>query len=366
MNVRLLAMIVKEAWAVLRDPRARITLFIPPILQLVLFSAAATLEVRNVTLGIYDRDGGAAASEFVNQLAGSPNIRELVRVGSPDEMRRLIGRQQVIGVLIFDAGFSGDVAAHRPASAQLLLDGRRSNAAQIVATYVDRIAQATGVALSSARAPPEPVVVTNWFNPNLDYLWFIMPSLVVTVVSISALAVTAQSVARERELGTFDQLMVSPLRTWEILIGKMVPPFVVGLINGTIFLILIPTVYGVPFTGSLALFYLTLAVALLAIMGIGMVVSALSATQQQAFLGMFLVTVPMTLLSGFASPIDNMPVWLQWVAEANPQKHFLILSEGLFLKGLPARDLFDSLWPMALIAAVTLTASTLLFRSRME
>lgn len=366
-GARLLAMIRKELLAVLRDPRARITLIAPPLIQLILFSAAATLEVKNIDLGIYDRSGGAAASEFVNQLAGSPEVHSLVRLSSPAALQRAIDDQRIIAAIKFDAQFDRDVAAGRTGTVDVILDGRRSNAAQIVAGYLDRIAASSGLALRPTTAQDGGrSIATNWFNPNLDYRWFIMPALVVTICGISALSVTVQSVARERELGTFDQLMVSPLRLHEILIGKMAPPFLIGLFNATLYLIVIPTFYGVPFRGSILLFYMAVALFLLALIGIGMVVSATVKTQQQAFLGMFLVTVPMTLLSGFASPVDNMPGWLRVIAEINPQKHFLVISEGLFLKGMPAVDVLTNSWPLALIAAVTLTAATVQFRSRVE
>jgi ABC-2 type transport system permease protein len=188
----------------------------------------------------------------------------------------------------------------------------------------------------------------------------------VVISMVSGLAVTAQSVARERELGTFDQLMVSPLRVHEILIGKMVPPLLAGLMNATLYLVLIPTAFGVPLTGSVALFYLAVICYLLALIGVGMLVSAVSQTQQQAFLGGFLVMVPAILLSGYASPIDNMPGWLQVVAQANPAKHFLIVSEGVFLKAMPAIEILANTWPLAVIAIATLTVSSLFFHSRME
>jgi ABC-2 type transport system permease protein len=362
---RILAMIVKELLAVLRDPRGRITLFVPPVLQLVLFSAAATLEVRNIDIGVYDRDTGAISTEFINQLAGSPNVRHIVRIGSPAELRAAVDDGKVIAALVFDEHFSRDVVAGRTGTVQAIFDGRRSNAAQIVGGYIERIAASVGAAVRPL-PPGGRSFVSNWFNPNLDYLWFIMPSLVVTICALSALSVTVQSVARERELGTFDQLMVSPLRLHEILIGKMTPPFLIGLLNGTLYLIIIPTIFGVPMTGSIPLFYLALCVFLLALIGIGMVVSSIAHTQQQAFLGMFLLTVPMTLLSGFATPVDNMPGWLQVIAQANPQAHFLVICEGLFLKDLPAAAVLASTWPLVLIAAITLTAATLQFRSRVE
>lgn len=363
---RILAMVTKELWAVLRDPRARILLIAPPLMQLILFSAAATLEVKNVSIAIWDRDNGAASAEFINQLAGSPNVRRIVRIGSPGDLRAAIDDQKVIAAIVFDQNFSRDVAAHRPATVGAIFDGRRSNAAQIVAGYLGTIATNVGATIRPAAWSGGRSIVSHWFNPNLDYLWFIMPALVVTICSLSALSVTVQSVARERELGTFDQLMVSPLRLHEILIGKLTPPILIGLFNTTLYVIVIPLFYGVPLIGSILLLYLAAFASLLAIVGVGMMVSSLSQTQQQAFLGMFLVTVPMTLLSGFAAPVDNMPHWLQIIAGANPQKHFLVISEGLFLKGMPAGAVFAELWPLIPIAAVTLTASTLLFRSRME
>lgn len=364
---RLWAIIVKEIWAVLRDPRARIILIVPPFMQLIVFGFATTLEVKNIDIGVYDRDGGVWAREFTQRLAGSPNVRQVVRISSPAALRDAIDNRRVIAAVTLDHRFSADIAAGRPATVQAILDGRRSNAAQIVAGYLERITGELGAEIRPRAVPLRgQSIVSHWFNPNLDYLWFTMPALVVIISTVSGLAVTGQAVARERELGTFDQLMVSPLRVHEILIGKMVPPLIVGLFNATLYLILIPNVFGVPLTGSVSLFYLALLFYLLALIGVGMLVSSLSQTQQQAFLGMFLVSVPAILLSGYASPVDNMPHWLQLVAEVNPPKHFLVISEGVFLKAMPAADILANIWPLMVIAAITLTASALFFRSRME
>ena len=367
MNSRLIAMIVKELWAVLRDPRGRIILVVPPILQLVLFSAAATLEVKNVTIGIYNRDDGAASREFISQLAGSPNFKQLIRIETPDELHQAIDGQKAIAVVVIDQGFSRDIAAHRPATIQAVLDGRKSNAAQIVMSYLIQIAANTGATLRPQPGKPGgQTAVTNWFNPNLNYLWFILPSLIVQIGAISAMGVTAQAVARERELGSFDQLMVSPLRTWEVLVGKMMPPLLLGLFNVSAYMIIIPLVYGIHMQGSIILFYAATLVYLFAVIGLGMAISAITMTQQQAFLGMFVFTVPMILLSGFASPVENMPGWLQVIAEADPLKHFLIISEGLFLKGMTAADVLANTWPIAVIGAVTMAVAVWQFRARVE
>jgi ABC-2 type transport system permease protein len=366
-SIRLGAMIVKEVWALLRDPRGRMTLIVPPIMQLLLFGFAATLEVKNITLGVYDRDQGGYSQEVVNLLAGSPNVTRLVRLDSPQAVADAIDNQRVIAVIEFNEGFSRDIAAGRPATVQAVFDGRRSNAAQIVNGYLNSIISRFGAQLTpSPRSGIGQTIVANWFNPNLDYLWFTMPSLIVTISLLSVLSVTTQSIARERELGTFDQLMVSPFRTWEILTGKIVPALLLGLFNATLYLVLIPLVFGVPFRGNVLIFYAGLICYLSALTGVGLLISILARTQQQAFLGMFLAVIPLVLLSGFASPVDNMPGWLRLVAEVDPLKHFLIISEGLFLKGMPAGDVVANAWPLLVIAAITLLGSALFFRSRTE
>lgn len=362
---RLWALIVKELLAVLRDPRARLILVAPPLVQFFLFSFASTMEVNNIRVGVLDLDGGRWSREVVERLAGSPNVQEIVPLHSDAELRQAINRQRVIVALRFDPQFSADVSARRGAGIGAVYDGRRSNAAQIVSGYINRIAGEVG-ASTGQRMPEAGSAVTHWFNPNLEYIWFVMPALIAVIGAVSALSVVSQSVARERELGTFDQLMVSPLRTHEILLGKMLPPIIVGLANATMFVVLTPLVFGVPLTGSLPLFYVALIFYLLALTGIGMLISTISQTQQQAFLGMFAVVVPMIILSGYAAPIDNMPRWLQVVTWANPPAWFLTVSEGTFLKAMPADQIFANTWPIALIALVTIIAASRLFRSRME
>lgn len=364
---RLWAIIRKEILAVLRDPRSRLILIAPPLIQLFLFGFASTMEVNNIRVGILDLDGGRWSREIVERLAGSPNVRQVLPLHSDAALREAINRQKVIVALRFDPDFSADVAAGRGGVVGAIFDGRRSNAAQIVSSYINRITMDVGAMTSPrAMAMTGGTVATHWFNPNLEYMWFVMPALIAVIGAVSALAVVSQSVARERELGTFDQLMVSPLRTHEILIGKMLPPMLVGGVNATLFVVLLPTVFGVPLTGSLVLFYVALFFYLLALTGIGMLISIVSMTQQQAFLGMFSVTVPLVILSGYASPIDNMPAWLQVVTWANPAAWFLAISEATFLKAMPAGQMLNLTWPLMAIAMVTLVAASALFRMRME
>ncbi|MCP5395892.1 MAG: ABC transporter permease [Sphingomonadaceae bacterium] len=361
---RIWAMTVKEFWALVRDPKARMALFMPPLIQLFVFSFAATLEVRNVDIGLLDMSHGSYSTEFTTQLAGSPNFREIKRLQSPAELERAIEQQEVIAAIVIEQDFDRRMAAGQKAEIGVVLDGRRSNASQIVSSYIMRIA--AGIGASASSTPPETVRVTNLFNPNLEYVWFNLPSLIAMIGAVSGLALASMTVAREREVGSFDQLMVSPLQVHEILIGKMLPPLGISIINGFAYLLAAVFIFGVPFEGSLFLFFLSLVLYNLALIGVGMFVSALSHTQQQAFLGSFLATVPIVMLSGFSSPVENMPEWLQVLNHANPAQYFLPVCQGLFLKAMPAADVFDWMWPVALIAVVTLTTSAWLFRARME
>lgn len=361
------AVIVKEFWALLRDPRGRIVLFVPPLMQLLLFSFAATLEVKNVDLGLVDRSGGATSAELIQRLDASPNIRDIVPFRSTAELRAAIDRQDILAAVVIEADFDNKVARGDPAHFGLVLDGRRSNAAQIVGSYVNAIAGGMNAELAPriAEASGSSEAI-NWFNPNLAFIWFNLPALIAIIVSVSGLSVTAQVVARERELGTFDQLMVSPLLVSEILIGKMAPTFCVGMINGALFFFAAQYAFGVPFTGNPLLFGLSLATYNISLIGLGMAVSAASKTMQQAFLGSFLVTTPLIMLSGFSSPVENMPGWMQVITLANPARWFLQISLGSFLKAMPAEVVLSLTWPMALIAVLTLGFASYMFRARME
>lgn len=365
---RIRALVVKELLATLRDKRARFVLIGPPLVQLLIFSYAATLEVRNVDLALLDRDGGVWASELVRRIDGSPTFRTIHRVDNPVSLREAIDTRRVLAAIHIGPSFSRDIAAGRPAEIQVLLDGRRSNAAQIVSGYLSAIVDGLGADATRGRPhrPVEALVARNWFNPNLDFVWYTSPSLVAVISLLVGLIVTALSVARERELGTFDQLMVSPLRTHEILIGKAAAPMLIGLAQSTLFVLAALFVFGVPLRGSLPLLYASLVCYLVAVIGVGLFISAVSATQQQAILGAFLFASPAILLSGFATPVENMPDWLQTATLANPLRHFLVVVKGVFLKGLPADEILRNTLPLVLIALCTLSSAAWLFRRRME
>lgn len=364
---RLKAQIVKELLSVLRDPKSRAAIILPPIMQLLIFSFAATLELKNVDIAVYNRDAGKWGHEFVARLGAASFVHRLRPARSPEEIRRMIDRRQVIAALDIPESFSRDLVAHRPAQAQVILDGRRANAAQILLGYLNLVASGLDTELVyPAMPPPETLAVRHWFNPNLIYQWFVVPSLGGILVTFVPLLVTSLSIARERELGTFDQLLVSPCTPAEIIIAKVVPALLIGMVLG-VFMVL-AGIFGfrVPFTGSFPLLFACLALFIISIVGIGLMISSVCSTQQQAILGTFAVGVPAVLVSGFATPVENMPRVLQWVSEGIPLSHYLIILRGSFLKALPPSDIFAHAWPMAVIAAVTLTTATVFVRRTLQ
>lgn len=364
---RVAALVIKELLATLRDRRARLALVIPPIIQLLLFSFTGTQEVKNIGIAIFNPDTGQASTELCKRLEASANFRYVTFVQSTEAVADAIDRQQAIASVRFQPDFSERFLSGQNASLQIILDGRRSNAAQIVNGYITTI---VGQFVAEQAAPgrvtvsDELIQPRNWFNANLEYIWFTVPSLVAIITLLISLNVTSMSVAREREMGTFDQLLVSPLQPIEIMIGKTIPAFLLALAEATLFLLVAVFIFRIPFHGSLPLLYLALVTFITSIVGVGLFISALSATQQQALLGTFTFMVPGMLLSGYASPIENMPQWLQVITYANPLRYMMVIVKGVFLKDLPPEVVWANTWPMLVIALFTIPVATWFFRAR--
>lgn len=367
MNGRLKAQVIKELLSVLRDPKSRAILIGPPLMQLLIFSFAATLEVRNVDMVLLDQDSGRWSHEVTQRIAAADFVRELKAVDNPAEMQKAIDQRDALVAIRFQPDFSRQVEAGQPASAQVVLDGRRANAAQIAQGYLETIVGGINEELAGEAASTVPrAAVRNWFNPNLEYRWFIVPALVGTLAMASSLIVCALTIARERELGTFDQLLVSPAKPLEIIIGKTLPALIVGSGLGCVMIAAGAFLFRIPFTGSLLMVLLSLVLFILSVVGIGLMISSVSQTQQQAILGAFSFIVPLILLSGFATPVENMPDWLQVVAQANPLKHFLVIVQGSFLKALPPEVVLANAWPMLVIFSITFTIAVLFVKRRLQ
>jgi len=366
---RIASLVIKELLILVRDPKSRSLLIGPPILQLIIFTYAATLEVKNVSLAVLNNDLGVHSREIVRRLEGSPTFSRIHFVRSPEEMARYVDEQRALAAVSLASDFSRKVDAGIEAEMQVILDGRRSNAAQIVNGYITRlvIQYSRELAGEGKDADVIPAIEErNWFNENLLYVWFTVPSLVGVLSMVLALVVTALSVARERELGTFDQLLVSPLRPLEILAGKTLPAVIVGVVEGLLIWVVGVFALDIPFYGSFPLLCLTIVLFIFSIVGVGLFVSAIAKTQQQAILGAFVFLVPAVCLSGYASPVENMPGWLQTATWINPLKHALITLKGLFLKDMPFTDVWANTWPLLVIGIVSLLLSGWFFSRRLE
>jgi len=363
---RIRALIRKELQSLFNDKSGRVLLFVPVVLQSVLFPAAATLEVKNASIAVYNQDAGPASVELMQRFAASRAFTEFIPVHSQQQVEEVIGTREAIVAVEIPEDFSRKLAAGETAPVQVLLDGRRSNSAQIVFGYMQSIvenylkerAEAKGAVL------PTEIVARNWFNPVLDYPNYILPNLIAVITTIGSLIVTALSVAREREQGTFDQLLVSPLTPEMIMIGKAVPAMLVAFFQATLILGVAVFVYDVPFRGSLPLLYGGMFFYSLSLVGVGLMISSISKTQQQAFLGAFVFMMPAILLSGFSSPVENMPKWLQTITWINPVRHFVEVVKGVFLKDASFERILALIGPLAVISVITLTVAAVMFRRK--
>lgn len=365
---RILALIRKEFLALLKDPKSRTVLIVPPLIQLLVFGYAATFDLKDVPYAVYNEDRGIASRDLLARFAGAASFRQVVEIRSESEIAALVDARRVMLVIHLGPHFSADLQTGRPAPLQVIIDGRNSNTAMLALNYVRSIVNRFNdqwVAARGLRGPPARLETRAWFNPNLESRWFFIPGIVGMLTLIVTMLVTALTVAREREQGTFDQLLVTPLRPGEILVGKTVPGLVIGIIQATVILLVATLWFEVPFLGSLPAFYAGLALFLLSGVGAGLLISALSSTQQQGLLGAFLFMVPAVILSGFATPIANMPRAVQILTYIDPLRYFLIILRKIFLEGAGFDLLLDQFWPMALIGAGTLFLASWLFRHRM-
>ena len=361
------ALIRKELLAVLRDAKSRMVLIGPPLIQLMVFGYAASFDLNHVPVAVYDADPSRASAELVARFTGSPTFTVEDVLHSDRRIDGLIDSRRVKMVLVIDRRFSGDLLAGRPAPVQIIVDGRNSNTALLIEGYANTIISDFSLDWAAAHGAPAPAAVLDLrtrYNPSLASRWFIVPGIVALLTQVVTLLVVALSVAREREMGTFDQLLVTPLRQIDILLGKGLPGVLIGVLEASVIILAAVFWFHVPLRGGLAPLYAGLVLFVIAVTGVGLAISALSATQQQALLGAFLFMVPSIILSGFATPIANMPAVVQALTYVNPMRYFLIIVRGVFLQGSGFRELAPQFWPMAVIGLVTLTAAGWLFRKR--
>ncbi|MCB9930324.1 MAG: ABC transporter permease [Alphaproteobacteria bacterium] len=368
MGRQVLALVIKELLAVLRDPRSRMVLIGPPLIQLLVFGYAASYDLNRVPIAVYNQDQSQASRDLVARFAGSPAFAVEETLDSTERIDALVDARDVQMVLVIHRNFTRNLLTGQPAPVQLVLDGRNSNTALLIQGYANTILQDFALAWRANRgaaAPPALLNLRSRYNPTLTSHWFIIPGIVALLTQVVTVLVVGLSVAREREMGTFDQLLVTPLRQVDILLGKGLPGLLIGSIEATIVTALAVFWFDIPLRGGLGALYLGVLLFVLAITGIGLAISALSKTQQQALLGAFLFIVPSVILSGFATPLDNMPGWVQTLTLANPMRYFLVIVRGVFIEGAGVSDLVSQYWPMAVIGIATLALAGWLFRRRM-
>ena len=310
-----------------------------------------------------NRDSGKASQELIYRFEGSSYFPKVYHLVNPQQVRNYIDTQKVPLVVEINDDFSAKFYSGQTAEIQLILDGRKTNVSQILAGYVNGIVDEYN---RDANTSKNMIISRNWFNENLDYRLYTVPCIAGVITTLLGLIITALSIAREREFGTFDQLLVSPLEPMEILIGKTVPAFIFGMLEGTLIITAGVLIFKVPFHGSALALYFSMSIYLLAVIGVGLFISSISKTQQQAILGTFVFLVPAILLSGYATPVENMPEWLQAVTIINPLKHFLVIIKAILLKDMPFIIVLQYTIPIAIMAAINLAVSVQMFKRRLE
>ncbi len=368
MIARILALVLKEFLALFKDPKSRFIIIGPPVVQLLVFGYAATFDLANVPFAVYNECPGEESQDLLARFRGSPNFHEAASITHDEQIAPLIADKEVLLVVHIGPQFGRDLLTKGTAAVQIILDGRDSNTAMLAMGYARKMVEGFNVQWVRERGMtglPARITERSWFNPNLVSRWFIVPGIVGLLTLVVTLLVTALSVAREREQGTFDQLLVTPYRPWEILIGKAIPGFIIGTFEATLIILVAVLWFQIPLLGSLPTLYVGIFLFLLSAIGVGLMISSLSVTQQQGLLGAFMFLVPAIILSGFATPILNMPPIVQKLTLINPMRYFMVIVRGVFLEGTPFQLLIGQFWPLALIGMVTLSIASLLFRRRM-
>ena len=362
---QVLAIAVKELLTILKDRRSRFVVIGPPILQFFVFGYAATFDVHGVAYAVLDEDRSPESRALLARFAGSPAFSLVEELQDVQGIDGAVDAMRVRLVLHVGPDFAERIHQGRQAQLQVILDGRNSNVAGIALGYVRDVVQRWNAERAGpAGGPGLRLVERAWYNPALESRRFIVAALPGQLALVVVLLLTSLSVAREREQGTFDQTLVAPIDSLQILIGKSVPAFLLGLFDALLLSAGAVLWFEVPMTGSLVALTAVLSVYIVAILGVGLFLSSLAMTMQQALLGAFLFIMPAVILSGFTTPIENMPAWLRAGTVANPARYVVSGCRAVFLEGAGLADVAHYLTPMAVVAAVTLSAAGWLFRHR--
>ena len=374
---RIRGMLIKEFIQVFRDKRSRFLLFGPPVIQMLIFGYAATLEIRHVPTAVLDFDNSQASRDLISRFAASPYFDIRARLNERRQVSDLIDRGQVIIALQINSGFAQNLYKGQLAHLQVIVDSSNSNTALIAVGYVNQIANRFSENYQSERvqhtAPSMlaqlPRVVLErrpWFNTDLESQWFFVPGVIGNLVLVMVVNLTAFAVVREREIGTLEQIMVTPIGRWEFILGKTVPFFLIGLLD-TLFISLVGTLwFGVPFRGSIWVLALGAILFIMCMLGIGLFISTISKTQQQAMVSGFFFMMPAIVFSGFGTPISSMPEVLQWLTYLDPLRYFLDVLRGVYLKGVGLEVLWPQFVELGALGIIMLSVSVFRFQKSVD
>ncbi|HPH40692.1 MAG TPA: ABC transporter permease [Candidatus Fermentibacter daniensis] len=365
---RLRAIIRKELTQAFRDPRMKTVIFVVPVLQTLVFGYAVTTDVSGARIAVRDTDVSAESRLLVETLAGGGVFEPVAAPGG--SLEEMVDNGEVDAALVIPEGF-GEFVLVRSASVQIITDGTEAVTSGVVSAYLtlainrfvsQRLAEETAAAGAAPAAPVVDLETTVWFNPSLESRFFFVPGVIAMIVMIITLMLSSMAISREKETGTIEQVMVTPLRKWEFILGKTLPFGLIGLADIIVVTAVAATWFGIPMRGSVLLLLAGGCVYIVSTLGAGVLISTMSRTQQQAMLSVFFFIMPAVLLSGFVFPVENMPGFLQVATLANPVRHMMVIVRGIFLKGTG----FDVLWPqfaaLAAIGAVLGSIAVLRFR----
>ncbi|HXW27466.1 MAG TPA: ABC transporter permease [Xanthobacteraceae bacterium] len=377
MLARIIPIVIKELIELWRDKWGRFRLIVPTILQMLLFGYAATFEVYHVSTAVLDLDHSQESRELMARFTSSNRLRVVKTALSQAEIDRAIDRSDAAVALVVHAGFAQLLRKGQSAPLQVIVDGTNSNTALIALGYANTIAAGFAQDYTTdlmqrtrgVRGTRQVQVVLEqrpWFNPDFNGRWFFVPGVIGTLTLVIIVNLTAFAIVREREVGTLEQIMVSPIRPAEFILGKTIPFFIVALGEVALIVTVGMLWFQVPFVGNPLVMLLGTTLYLLSLLAVGLLISTLCSTQQQAFSTNFFVLNPFFILSGFSFPIASMPDVLQWLTLINPLRYYLVVIRGTFLKGVGVDVLWPDLAAMAAIAVVLLAVSILRFRKTLE
>ncbi len=367
---------IKELIQTLRDKRMRITLIVPPVLQLIVFGYAANLDVKHIPTAIRDLDQSVESRDLIGRFGSSKYFDIVSFPNTPREVKDLINQGDVTVSIEIPTDFSRKLKKGDTATVQIVLDGSESNTALIALGYANQILSDFSTQVLVKRLNRAGMIGFEeagvdlrqriWFNPNFESRIFYIPGVIASIAFLIPIILTAQAVVREREIGTLEQIMVTPIRSWELMIGKTLPFALFGLLDVIMIALIGVFWFEVPLRGNPLVLLLGAVLFLMSSVAIGLFISTICSTQQQAQISTFFFTMPAFTLSGFAFPIENMPEWIQYLTYANPLRYFLVIIRGVFLKA----NGLDILWPqmlaLSILGTLMILLSSLRFQKRLK